>query len=104
MAFYGYGLGSPTQEVSDPVKGLISDSIKVQLVEKTLVRDFVESFREVEEDDVHLAALIQTFGYLVDGYDELRLAGSLRSEAMLVVCEDFFGVKVVHDLAVYDVF
>ena len=65
--------------------------------------DLVEGFREVKEDGVYLARLVETVGEVAESSYELGLATSTVAKAMLEVRQDRVVVKKVHDRAMDDV-
>ena len=63
--------------------------------------DFIESFRKIQKDAIHLVfSSAQLSGYTID---ELGLTASTFPESMLVVTEDTIGLKVAHDATVHDI-
>ena len=65
--------------------------------------DFVKGFREVKEDCVYLARLVETVGEVAESSDELGFATSPVAKAVLEVGEDGVGIKKVHNRAMDDV-
>ena len=65
--------------------------------------DLVEGFREVKEDGVYLARLVEAVGKIAESSYELGLATSTVAKAMLEVRQDRVVVKKVHDRAMDDV-
>ena len=72
--------------------------------EKDFIVNFVECFREVEEDGVCLFVVFQAEAKVPDCSDELRFTASSLSEPMLEFIKGRMMVEMIHDAAVYNVF
>ena len=97
-------LGAVGQEAADPGKGLAADAIVLQLQQKTLMGDPVKSFAEVEQDGVGLSSVVDLCCKVVHREDQLGLARSAFTEAMLCVSNDAVPFQVSCEFGAYDVF
>ena len=66
------------------------------------MRHLVERFREVKEYGVCLASIVHLRSQVVDGLNQLGLAGSPLSESVLCVCYNVVSVKVPGELSSHD--
>ena len=82
------------EEDFDPSVCLPADSIVAEPVKKSKVGHLVECLSKVKQDGIRLSTLIKLCSEVVDGQDELRLAGSSLAEAALGVNQDVVTVKV----------
>ena len=56
--------------------------------------NLIKGLAEVQEDAVNLPTLIQRFGQIVDGCEQLGLAGPLPPKATLEIRKDLVVIQV----------
>ena len=64
------------------------NTIRVKLVHKSAVSNFIEGLTEFHDDGVYLTSLDGTLAELMNELNKLRLTGQTSSEAMLALVED----------------
>ena len=75
LAFHDDLLGATTEEVGDPLVGLSSDPIVVQLDKEALVWDLIKGLGEVKQDHVCLASAVNFCCRIIHCQYKLCLAG-----------------------------
>ena len=66
--------------------------------------DFVEGFREVQENSVYLARPVETVGKVTESVDELFFTATALAKTVLEVREYVIVVKEVYNRAIDNVF
>ena len=64
----------------NPAKGLVPDTVVVELGSKTLMSHFIKSFAEIFQNGVDLLPIVQSFVQVVNCCNEMGLTGSSLSK------------------------
>ena len=104
FTLYNDLLGAADEEVLNPSLGLPSYTVVIQLEKEALVRDLVKGLGKIQQDGIGLPSIVYGCCEVVNGEDELGLAGSLFPESVLSICDDVVLVQVARDFRRNNVF
>ena len=76
----------------------------VELGSKAFVGNFIKRLAEIQQDGIYLLMSVESSCQIMYSYKKLCLTGPLFPKAMLVVAQDVFAFKEIHQMTVDDLF